>query len=333
MIKNILITGGAGYIGSHIAEILVKDKKKIYIIDNLSAGYRSLINKNAKFFNLDLKKTQKVKKIIIKNKIDSVIHLAASISITEGKKNYKIFYKNNVECTHNLIKACKGSLVKNFIFSSTAAVYKSSKKKVTEKSIIKPKSVYGKTKLAAEKIIIKKLKKNKINYAILRYFNVVGASSSLKVGPLKKNDTLFKNISIAMFKKNTDIKIYGNNFNTKDGTCIRDYIHVSDLSYIHIKILKKIEKIKKSIILNCGYGKGISVKEVINGFIKIAKKQVNIIILKKRPADIVSSISDNKNLKNFIKWKPQYNNLSLIIKSCLKWEKTRNTSTFAKIHK
>ena len=321
MIKNILITGGAGYIGSHIAEILVKDKKKIYIIDNLSTGFRNLINKNAKFFNLDLKKTQKVKKIIIKNKIDSVIHLAASTSVTAGKKNYNLFYKNNVECTNNLIKACKGSFVKNFVFSSTAAVYKSSKNKVTEKSIIKPKSSYGKTKFKAEKIIIKNLKKLKINYAILRYFNVVGASSSLKVGPLKKNDTLFKNISIAMLNKNIDIKIYGNNFNTKDGTCIRDYIHVSDLSNIHIKILKKIEKIKKSIILNCGYGKGISVKQVVDEFIKITKKKVNVIILKKRPADIVSSIANSNNLKKFIQWKPQYNNLSVIIKSCLKWEK------------
>ena len=127
-----------------------------------------------------------------------------------------------------------------------------------------------------------------------------------------------------MLNKNIDIKIYGNNFNTKDGTCIRDYIHVSDLSNIHIKILKKIEKIKKSIILNCGYGKGISVKQVVDEFIKITKKKVNVIILKKRPADIVSSIANSNNLKKFIQWKPQYNNLSVIIKSCLKWEKKQN---------
>ena len=319
--NNILVTGGAGYIGSHITELLITQKCKVFIIDNLSTGYTKLINKKAKFYKLNILKTKKVKEIILKNKIDPVIHLAASISVTEGKKNYSLFYENNVECTYSLIKACKGSLVKNFIFSSTAAVYKSSTNKVTEQSTIKPKSVYGLTKLKAEKIVIKNLKKLKINYAILRYFNVVGASSSLKIGPLKKNDTLFKNISTAMFKKNVSIRIYGNNFKTIDGTCIRDYVHVSDLSDIHIKVLKKIEKLKKSIILNCGYGKGISVKQAVDRFIKISKKNVNIVILKKRPADIVSSIADNTNLRNFIKWKPKYNNLSLIIKSCLNWEK------------
>ena len=319
--KNILITGGAGYIGSHVIEKLIKRKKKVFIVDNLSSGYKKLINKKAKFYKSDINHLKKIKKIIKKNKIDAVIHLAASISVTDSKKDYKLFYKNNVEGTSNLIKACKDSLVKNFVFSSTAAVYKSSNKKVTELSKIKPKSVYGITKLKAEKIIIKSLKKLKINYAILRYFNVVGASPSKKIGPLKKNDTLFKNISIAMFQKKTDIKIYGNNFNTKDGTCIRDYIHVSDLSEIHIQILKKIEEAKKSVILNCGYGKGVSVKQVADEFIKISKKEVSVTILKKRPADIESSIANNNNLKNFIKWKPKYNNLSLIIKGCLAWEK------------
>jgi UDP-glucose 4-epimerase len=319
--KNILVTGGAGYIGSHIIEILAKKGFRIVIVDNLVTGYKKLIHKKAKFYNLNILKTKKLKDIILRNEIDSVIHLAASTNVTVGKKNYKLFYKNNVDCTYKLIKACKGSLVKNFIFSSTAAVYKSSRNKVAEKSIIQPKSVYGVTKLKAEKIIIKNLKILNINYAILRYFNVVGASASQKIGPLKKNDTLFKNISTSMFKKKIDIRIYGNNFNTKDGTCIRDYIHVSDLSEIHIKILKKIEKIKKSIILNCGYGKGTSVKQVVDKFIKISKKNANVIMYKKRPTDITSSIADNNNLKKFIKWKPKYNNLNLIIKSCLNWEK------------
>ena len=320
--KNILITGGAGYIGSHVVENLIKRKKKVLIVDNLCAGYKKLINKKAKFYKSDINNLKIIKKIIKKNKIDSVIHLAASISVTDSKKDYKLFYKNNVEGTSNLIKACKDSLVKNFVFSSTAAIYKSSNKKVTELSKIKPKSVYGITKLKAEKIIIKDLKKLKINYAILRYFNVVGASPSKKIGPLKKNDTLFKNISIAMLKNKTDIKIYGNNFNTKDGTCIRDYIHVSDLSEIHIQILKKIEEAKKSVILNCGYGKGVSVKEVVDKFIKISKKKdVSVAILKKRPADIESSIANNNNLKNFIKWKPKYNRLYFLIKSSLDWER------------
>jgi UDP-glucose 4-epimerase len=149
----------------------------------------------------------------------------------------------------------------------------------------------------------------------------VGASPSQKIGPLKKNDTLFKNVSMALFTKKKEIKIYGNSFNTKDGTCIRDYIHVSDLSEIHIKILSKIKKINKSVVLNCGYGVGISVNQVVDGFIKYSKKKVNVMILKKRPADIVTSIANVDKLKKFIKWKPKYKNLNKIIKSCLKWEK------------
>jgi UDP-glucose 4-epimerase len=319
--KNILVTGGAGYIGSHIAEILIKKKYKVVIVDDLTTGYRQFIQKKAKFYKLNILKTSRLKKIIINNKIDSVIHLAASISVTNSKKNYKLFYKNNVIGTSSLIKACKNSLVKNLIFSSTAAIYKSSSKKVTEVSKIKTKSVYGITKLKAEKIITKNLKKLKINYAILRFFNVVGASPSKKIGPLKRNDTLFKNISTAMFNKNIIIKIYGNNFNTKDGTCIRDYIHVSDLSEIQIKILKKIEKTKNSIILNCGYGKGISVRQVVNEFTKTSNKDFRVIILKKRPADIESSIANNSRLKNFIKWKPKYNKLNFLVKSSIDWEK------------
>jgi len=319
--NNILVTGGAGYIGSHIIEILIKQKHNVFIVDDLSTGYKRLINKKAKFYKSNINNLKKIKKIIKVNKIDSIIHLAASVTVNNSKKNNKLFYNNNVKGTSTVIKACKYSLVKNFIFSSTAAVYESSNKKVSELSRVKPQSIYGLSKLKAEKIIAKQLQKLKINYAILRFFNVVGASTSQKIGPLKKNDTLFKNISMALFTQKKEIKIYGNNLNTKDGTCIRDYIHVSDLSEIHINVLNKIKKLKKSVILNCGYGVGASVRQVVDEFIKYSKKEANVIILKKRPADIVSSIANNYKLKKFIKWKPKFNNLSLIVKNCLKWEK------------
>ena len=151
MIKNILITGGAGYIGSHISEILVKNKKKIFIVDNLSTGYRTLINKKAKFFKVNILEVKTVKKIIQENKIDSVIHLAANLIISEGEKYPKKYYRNNVVGTQNLLKACSKSTIKNFIFSSTAAIYKDGQFKVSENSIIKPKSVYGKTKVNLRK--------------------------------------------------------------------------------------------------------------------------------------------------------------------------------------
>ena len=159
--KNILITGGAGYIGSHVVEALIKKKFKVFIVDNLSTGYKELINKKARFFNLNINNFLEIKKIIIQNKIDSVIHLAASLDVNESQKKPKKYFANNVKATHILIKACKNTSIKNFIFSSTAAVYKDKIFKVNEKSPTKPKSVYGKTKLKAENLIIKNLKKKK----------------------------------------------------------------------------------------------------------------------------------------------------------------------------
>jgi len=319
--KNILLTGGAGYIGSHITEILIKKNYKVVITDNLSTGFKRLINKNSKFYKIDITNYKGLKKIILNNKIDTVVHLAASLSINDSKKDPKLFYKNNVLGTKILLKACKNSVVKNFIFSSTAAVYKDTNKKVNENSTIKPKSVYGKTKKIAENLIIKELKKININYAIVRYFNVVGASSSNKIGPIKKNDTLFKNLSISFLKKKIYMQIYGNKLKTKDGTCVRDYIHVSDLSNAHIQILKKIEQTKKSVILNCGYSKGISVLEVIKSFEQFTKEKIIIQYKKRRPGDLIFSIADNSKLKRFIKWAPKYNNLKKMIKSSIDWEK------------
>ena len=321
MIKNILITGGAGYIGSHISEILVKNKKKIYIVDNLSTGYRALINKKAKFFKTSILDYKTVKKIIKKNKIDSVIHLAANLIISEGEKHPKKYYKNNVIGTQNLLKACTSSTIKNFIFSSTAAIYKDGQFKVSENSIIKPKSVYGKTKIKCEKIIQSFCKNNNINYGILRYFNIAGSSPSGKIGLINKSDHLFKNFSREIMKKKPVLKIYGNNYKTKDGSCIRDFVHVSDIAEIHFKVLQKIDKTNKSKILNCGYNKGTSVLEVANEFKKQTSKKVKILITKRRKADLVKIIASNKKLMQFIQWKPKFNNLGKIVKSCVMWEK------------
>jgi len=319
--ENILITGGAGYIGAHIAEILVKNKKKVFIVDNLSTGFRKLINKKAKFYKVDILNKKKINQIIINNKINSVIHLAASLSIGIGEKYPKLYYKNNVFGTKSILSACKNTSVKNFIFSSTAAVYKDKQKVVNEQSKILPKSVYGKTKLKAEKLIISNCKKIKINYAILRYFNVCGASLSGKIGLITKGDHLFKNLSVALMKKKPIIKIYGNDYNTHDGSAIRDYIHVSDLADVHLKILKKISETMKSIIVNCGYYKGISVKEAVNEFKKQSKKKINILFKKRRPGDMEVIIANNTKLKKLIKWQPRYNKLSTIVQSCIEWEK------------
>jgi len=325
MVKNILITGGAGYIGSHVTEILLKKRKKVFLIDNLSTGHRKLINKKAKFFKVDIHNKKKINKIIKKYKIDSVIHLAANLIIGESQKKPKKYFKNNVLGTKKILSACINTTVKNIIFSSTAAVYKEGQYKVSEKSVIKPKSVYGKTKIQAESLIKNFAKKNKINYGILRYFNIAGSSSSGKIGLINKNsDHLFKNFSIELMKKKPKLKIYGTDYNTKDGSCIRDFIHVSDIAEIHYLILEKIDKLNISKILNCGYNKGVSVLEVAQEFRRQSQKKVDIVKTRRRTNDLIRIIASNNNLNKFIKWRPKFNNLGKIVKSCLIWEKKIN---------
>jgi len=320
MIKNILVTGGAGYIGSHIIEILIKKNKNVFIIDNLTTGYKKLINKKAKFFKLDILNTKKLKKIIEKYNIDSIIHLAANLIIGEGERKPKKYYKNNVKGTQSVLNSIKKTKVKNLLFSSTAAVYKDGMYRVTENSIVKPKSVYGKSKLRAENLIKSKCKKLGINYGILRYFNIVGASPSGKYGLINISDHLFKNFSTQVMKKQPILKIYGTDYNTPDGTCIRDFIHVSDIAEIHEKVLNKVNNLNKSVILNCGYNQGISVLQVAKEFKNQSKKKVKIIKVRKRPGDLGKIIASNTKLNNFIKWKPKFKSLSYMVKSSILWE-------------
>tara|TARA_B100001063_G_C16693354_1_gene518316 strand:+ start:249 stop:1226 length:978 start_codon:yes stop_codon:yes gene_type:complete len=322
MVKNILITGGAGYIGSHVTEILLKKNKKVFLIDNLSTGHRKLINKKAKFFKIDIHNKKKIQTILELNKIDSIIHLAANLIIGEGQKKPKKYFKNNVLGTKKLLDACKNTAVKNFIFSSTAAIYEEGQYKVSENSKIKPKSVYGRTKIKAEKLIINFAKKNKLNYGILRYFNIAGSSPTGKIGLInKKSDHLFKNFSKEIIKKNPKLKIYGTNYKTKDGSCIRDFIHVSDIAEIHYLVLEKINKLNISKILNCGYNKGTSVLEVAKEFKRQSLRKVDIINTGRRKDDLVKIIATNNRLKKFINWKPKFNNLRKIVNSCIVWEK------------
>ena len=319
--KNVLVTGGAGYIGSHIIELLVNKRAQVFIVDNLSTGYKKLINKKAIFYKIDINNYKKIKEIIIKNNIDSIIHLAAKLNVTEAEKNPKKYFDSNVMGTHNLLRASLNTKVKNFIFSSTCAVYNNNIPFANEGSSTKPNGVYGLTKLKGEKLVKKYFKGKNKNYGILRYFNVVGASPSKKFGQINRNGQLFKNLSIEILKKSPTFAIYGDDYSTFDGTCIRDYIHVSDLADIHIKTLLKINKNNKSIVLNCGYGKGLSVLEVINQFKKFTNRKIKIKYSKRRKGDMVEITANVKKLSKFIKWKPKYFNLKKIVKSSIDWEK------------
>ena len=321
LIDNILVTGGAGYIGSHIVEKLVKTNKNIFIFDNLSTGFKSLINKKASFIKGDIKNVTKVRKIIIENNIDSIIHLAAHLKVSEAEQNKKKYSSNNITGTLKLIEACKNSNVRNIIFSSSCSVYGNIKGAVNEKKKPNPQGYYAYTKYKGEQIIKKYAKKYNYKYAILRYFNVAGASNSNKIGEIQKSyGHLIKNLAIQSLKVKPVISIYGNDYNTKDGTCIRDYVHVSDLADIHIKSLDHINSKLKSLILNCGYGKGYSVLDIVNIFKKINKK-VKINYAHRRPGDISQVYADIKKLKKVLKWKSKHNDLKKILKSAFKWEK------------
>ena len=319
---QILVTGGAGYIGSHIVEKLLENKKnKVIIYDNLITGHKRLINKKAVFIKGDIKNTRYLSKIIKTKNIVSIIHLAALLNVSEAEKNKKKYFENNVTGTMSLIKACENSSVKNIIFSSSCSVYGEIIGSVSETKKPNPKGYYAFTKFKGEQIIEKFAKKKGYYFAILRYFNVAGASRSKKIGEIEKSHGhLIKNIAIESLKSKPKIKIFGNNYKTKDGTCIRDYIHISDLTEIHLKALNYVVKNKKSLVLNCGYGKGYSVKEIVDIFSKI-KKNVKIIYLKKRPGDVAQVYSNIKRLKKVLKWKPKYNNIKNIILSSIKWEK------------
>ena len=320
--SNILITGGAGYIGSHVSELLSKKKSnKIFILDNLSTGHKILINKKSNFFKGDINDKNLIKQIINKYNIETIVHLAATLNVSEAEKNKKKYYKNNIIGTKNLILSCKNTKIKNFIFSSSCSIYGNVKGSVDEKKKLNPRGYYAYTKLKGEELIKKYSKKLKYNFGIFRYFNVAGASPSGKIGEIEtSHGHLIKNIAIQSISNKPKINIYGNNYPTKDGTCIRDYIHVSDLAEIHIKGLDYLIKNKRSFILNCGYGKGYSVLQIVNVLKKINQK-LKINFVQRRPGDIAQIYSNTKKFKKLLKWKPKYNNINKIIKSAIIWER------------
>ena len=319
--NNILVTGGAGYIGSHIVEQLVETKDKIIIIDNLETGYKKLINKKAIFVKGDIKNLKQLSKLFYKYKINSVIHLAAYLNISEAEKNKKKYFENNVRGTLNVVKCCKNTNIKNIVFSSSCSIYGNCKGAVDENKKANPKGYYAYTKYKGEKIIKKYAKKFKYNFAILRYFNIAGASKSNKIGEISSSHGhLFKNIAIQSLNKNPVINIYGKDYKTKDGTCVRDYMHVSDLSAAHIKALNFINNKSKSITLNCGYGKGYSVLEIVKIFKKI-NKNLKITFTKRRLGDVGSVFANTKKFNKTLKLKMKYNSIKKILESSIKWEK------------
>ena len=318
--KRILVTGGAGYIGSKIVADLIKKDYQVYVIDNLSTGHKKLINKKALFYNFSIGNKKKLNNFFSKTKINSIIHCAASLNIAESEKKPKKYFVNNYVNTKKLLEVSINHNLKNFIFSSTAAVYGNANGFVNEKTLTKPINIYGKTKLKCEQIIKKYSKNKKFNYGILRYFNVGGSDMKNKIGSISKNNPLIKNIAHSIVQKKNKVSIFGNNYKTKDGTCIRDFIYLNDISQIHCKLLKLISKKNKSFLLNCGYGKGYSVLEVVRCFEKKFKINIKKEFLPRRKGDIAEIMSSTKNINKIIKINKK-NKLIKIISSTVEWEK------------
>ena len=322
-LHNILITGGAGYIGSHVSYLLIEKGYNITIIDSLITGNKKVIPKKANLEICDIGNETKIKKILKKKKFSAVLHFAGLIRVEESVKYPKKYMEYNYKKSKVFIETCIKNGLDKIIFSSTAAVYGNPKKnKVEEKDKLNPLNPYAKSKLMIEKFIINQSKKEKLKYIILRYFNVAGADKKMRTGLISKFSThLIKIVSEVATKKRKKIIINGNDYNTLDGTAVRDYIHVSDLADIHLKSLEYLLKGKKSEIFNCGYGKGYSVKQVINSANKLVKNNIKYEIGPRRAGDSKYVVSNPKKFIKATLWKPKFNNLSYILKTAIKWEK------------
>jgi len=321
--KNFLLTGGAGYIGSHVAHMLIDKGHKVTIIDSLITGSEKIIPKKAKLIKCDISNEKVVTKIIQNNKFDIAMHFAGLTRVDESIKFPKKYDNFNYKKAKIFINTCFKNNLKKIIFSSTASVYGNLKgKKVSENDKLNPMNPYAKSKLKLEKFIIKKSKIYKAKYIILRYFNVAGADYKKRTGMIAKASTnLIKVICEVASGKRKKLIINGNNFNTKDGTTIRDFIHVSDLAQIHNLSAKYLIKDKKSQIFNCGYGKGFSILDVIKSMNFILKKRLPFIVGKPRKKDIYFSVADTKKFNKHFRWKPKYNSLNYILTTAFNWEK------------
>jgi len=322
---KVLVTGGAGYIGSHVVKLLGEKGYEIAIIDNLSSGKKENVL-FGKLYEIDLKEEKAVEEILKEFKPDVVMHFAAYIVVPESVAHPLKYYQNNVGNTIKLLSAVRKAEVNNLIFSSSAAVYGIPKEvPITEEAELSPINPYGETKVMIEKILRDMSKAGEINYISLRYFNVAGADPEGKIGPNYNQPTHLIIRALKTAKGEIPyLEIYGTDYPTPDGTCIRDYIHVMDLAEAHILAMEYLLSEKKSLILNCGYGKGFSVREVINTVKKVTGRNFEVIETKRRPGDPPILIADNKKIKEYLKWKPKYDSLEIIIKHAWQWELKRN---------
>lgn len=322
MRNSILVTGGAGYIGSHVVKQLGLRGESIVVLDNLSTGFAESVL----FGELVIGETgdrDLVTRLLAKHKIDTVMHFAAHTIVPESVSDPLKYYQNNTCSTQSLLASCKQAGVKHFIFSSTAAVYGELPSGVaSETTPTAPINPYGKSKLMSEWMIRDLCAVDPISSVILRYFNVAGSDPDCEIGQSTRNATLLIKVAceVALGKREY-LQVFGTDYPTADGTGIRDYIHVSDLASAHLAALDYLRSGGSSTILNCGYGHGYSVREVIDSVSRCHGLPLRVVESPRRAGDPPTLISNVNAIHNTLTWKPQYDNLDAIVKTSLAWEK------------
>lgn len=320
---SILVTGGAGYIGSHTVYKLIEEGRDVVIIDNLETGYQQAIHPKAKFYKGDIRDKEFLNNVFSKEHIEAVIHFAANSLVGESMKNPLKYYDNNLYGTKVLLSSMIENNIKKIVFSSTAATYGEPEKyPIEETDKTEPTNTYGETKLAMEKMFKWTEVAHGLKYVSLRYFNACGAHESGKIGEAHNPEThLIPLILQVPNGKREFISIFGNDYNTEDGTCIRDYIHVTDLAKAHILAVDYLLAGNESNIFNLGNGKGFSVKQVIDVARNVTKYNIPEVISERRAGDPAILIASSEKAKNVLGWKPEHDSLEEIISSAWKWHK------------
>ncbi len=318
----VLVTGGAGYIGSHMVLALVDAGEEVVVLDNLSTGFRWAVHPRAHFYQGDVGDTGLVGNLIRQYGIDSVVHFAGSIIVPESVENPLKYYLNNTAKSRDLIEACVQSSVKHFIFSSTAAVYGMPETSpVTEDMDLKPISPYGTSKLMTEWMLRDTAAAHDLRYVALRYFNVAGADPGGRSGQSTRNAThLIKIACQTALGQREQMGIFGTDYSTPDGTGVRDYIHVTDLIAAHMAALQYLRDGGTSLAANCGYGHGFSVREVIDTVEEVSGRPVKAVEEPRRAGDPAALVANSDMLKQHLRWTPRFDDLKQIVRHALAWE-------------
>ena len=319
---KIIVTGGAGYIGSHTLKLLFENGHETLTVDNLSTGHKKFV-KWGEFEEVDICNFDKLKTIFKNYKPDGVIHFAASSIVSESFKYPLKILNNNIHGSLNVLEAMKFAGIKNIIFSSSCSVYGITNKiPIKEDAATNPISPYGESKLFIENALDWYRREKLINFVVLRYFNAAGADVDAELGEEHNPEThLIPSVLDAAIGIKPFFELYGTSFPTPDGTCIRDYIHVSDLAMAHMLSLKELTRQGTSVSLNLGTGKGISVMEIVKEVKRNLKTDFNVVVKEERHGDAAELVADPRKAYEYLNWNPQYSDLDNIINTAYAWKK------------